>query len=383
MPTIRGGRREQARFPGTPAAAPSASTFDGFAQPRPSRNTEFPQPTLAWYGPEGPLEDIARDHAQAAGFSFAPWSPTQDITDTAPSSHQSAGLGFRAILAAASTNLDPLRRSRVPIFILTLEDPTVEQWRTALTVRAREVRRLPDESSQFLDDLIQLGSDAASAHVIVCSPGSGGAGASSLAVRLAAAGSRLGLEPILIDADPSGGGLDLLMAAAHVHGARWDALEHAGEGSADAIAASLPIIDGIRTLTFGPNDSHSVHTSTMTRVCHALTGHTRLLVIDTGHQPALLSELPEHTHLLVALAAEHQVEAAHRRLHAYPDTSRTYLALRRPRRTPSLSGAEIEELLQIPVALQFTSSPPPLTPSLDRRASGADAACLTFLRGTS
>ncbi len=66
----------------------------------------------------------------------------------------------------------------------------------------------------------------APAPLVAVVGGRGGAGASVLATALALTAARRDLEVTLLDLDPLGGGLDLLLGAEAAPGLRWGDLRH-------------------------------------------------------------------------------------------------------------------------------------------------------------
>ncbi|HVB27008.1 MAG TPA: septum site-determining protein Ssd [Mycobacteriales bacterium] len=102
--------------------------------------------------------------------------------------------------------------------------------------------------------------------------GCGGGGASTLASALAVTGARAGARVLLVDADPLGGGIDLVFGAEQLGGLRWPVLagdgmarhraagdgaarhRAAGDGAAvrirpQTLAASLPVSHGVAMLS--------------------------------------------------------------------------------------------------------------------------------------
>lgn len=362
LPRIERGRRTRARF----LSGPSRSTQTAQS----AVNSDAVGPTLTWAGTDVSLEAIVRDHAQAAGLHVGSESMT-----SAP-----------AVVVCDAQGLDALRvPEKSSLIVVSATEPGPDIWRAALAKGAHSVRSLPEESVTLLDELTALAQQPLAARVIVCMPGSGGAGASSLTARLVRAATRLGTTPLLIDADPYGGGIDVLVESAHARGARWDALTHAGDGAAGAILDSLPVIDGTRVLTFPPAHSGAAAPGidAIARVCRALSTETELVVIDAPALPYLLTLLPAHEVIVQTLGTGHGLSAAKRRidgLRANVPTGELSLALRHPRGPHLYRAPEVESMLDAPVALEFSSSPASHVPSLDTRRTGADAACLAYMK---
>ncbi|QBJ97013.1 hypothetical protein ERC79_14420 [Rhodococcus sp. ABRD24] len=127
--------------------------------------------------------------------------------------------------------------------------PTLADWQAATGVGADHVLGLPAEEA----DLVTVFGDhgmrrEADGAVVAVVGGCGGAGASTLAAALALeaarppsrSGSRVP-SVLLLDADPFGGGLDLLLGIEDTPGLRWSGLSvEGGRVSADALHAALP-----------------------------------------------------------------------------------------------------------------------------------------------
>lgn len=93
-------------------------------------------------------------------------------------------------------------------------------------------------------------------RLIVTTPAPAGSGASVLAAALAVRASTRGLHTILIDLDPSAGGIDLLVGAERISGARWPDLAQ--------VRDPLPA-DGLRSLLPQVPDASLAHVLSMGR----------------------------------------------------------------------------------------------------------------------
>jgi secretion/DNA translocation related CpaE-like protein len=80
--------------------------------------------------------------------------------------------------------------------------------------------------------------------------GAGGAGASTIAAGLCFAASLLGRRSLLLDCDPFGGGIDLLVGAERIDGWRWPRLAGA-KGHLGDLHGQLPVADGVDVLAMG------------------------------------------------------------------------------------------------------------------------------------
>src|SRR6185295_2350808 len=105
---------------------------------------------------------------------------------------------------------------------------------------------LPEAEKWLIDRLLEAAEPAAEAPVIGVIGGRGGAGASVLATALALTAAEAGLRPLLIDADPLGGGLDLLLDAEREPGLRWPGLSTVrGRLQPALLRSELVQVDGI------------------------------------------------------------------------------------------------------------------------------------------
>ena len=120
-------------------------------------------------------------------------------------------------------------------------------WQSAVALGAEQVVELP-AADAWLAELLTKPTVAPNAmgRVLVVTAACGGAGASSVAVGLAAADHRQGRKVLLIDGDFAGGGLDLLLGAESQAGTRWTELTNlTGRLNSQTLLPSLPAPFGI------------------------------------------------------------------------------------------------------------------------------------------
>jgi len=110
--------------------------------------------------------------------------------------------------------------------------------------------------------------------------GSGGVGASTLAVGLACAGRRLG-APALVDLDALGGGVDLLLGAERVPGWRWDRLR-AARGQIGELGGQVPAAAGVTLVSMAREDASAVTRDAVAAVLASLARSSALVVMDVG-----------------------------------------------------------------------------------------------------
>ncbi|MFD9643185.1 septum site-determining protein Ssd, partial [Streptomyces sp. NPDC059082] len=131
------------------------------------------------------------------------------------------------------------------------DDPGL--WRLAVELGAESVLRLPGAESLLVDRLADAAEGAEGAALTVgVVGGRGGAGASTLACGLALAAARAGHRTLLVDGDPLGGGLDVLLGGEREEGRRWpDFAASKGRLAGGALEESLPSLRGVRVLSWG------------------------------------------------------------------------------------------------------------------------------------
>lgn len=140
---------------------------------------------------------------------------------------------------AGSFARDGLARRPGVVLVGQGSDVPDEAWLAAQALGAEYVTTLPAAAPWLVERLavgrvVQTGG----AHVLAVVGGRGGAGASALAAGLAVTGARIGLRTLLVDADPLGGGVDLVLGWESMSGQRWPELSDADQMAGEA--AELP-----------------------------------------------------------------------------------------------------------------------------------------------
>jgi secretion/DNA translocation related CpaE-like protein len=137
---------------------------------------------------------------------------------------------------------------RPGVVVATSGEPPPEAWKHAVAVGAEHVVSLPEAEPWLVAALAQAveggGGDGA---VLAVVGGRGGAGASVFAVATAVRAARSGERTLLVDCDPLGGGVDLVLGAEDLDGLRWPQVgTGAGRVPAGALHAALPApeVDG-------------------------------------------------------------------------------------------------------------------------------------------
>ncbi|MEE1941416.1 septum site-determining protein Ssd [Streptomyces sp. TRM 70361] len=246
-----------------------------------------------------------------------------------------------------------VRRAGVLLVSRDMDDPGV--WQRGMGIGAEHVVLLPDGepwlTGRIADAAEGVGRQALTVGVL---GGCGGAGASTLACALAVTAARAGHRTMLVDADPLGGGLDVPLGGERAEGLRWPALaESRGRVGGVALEESLPVLHGLRVLSWDRGDSVAVPSEAVRAVLGAARRRGGVVVVDL---PRWLDESVAEAlsqldlGLLVVPAELRAVAAAHR------VASRTGMVLRDLRTVvrgctgSGLAGGEIARLLGLRLA---------------------------------
>jgi secretion/DNA translocation related CpaE-like protein len=139
---------------------------------------------------------------------------------------------------------------RAHVSVLTTAEPATATWVAAIAVGAQHVLRLPEQEHELIRELAEAAEsareDGPRGEVVAVLGGCGGAGASLVAVALAQAAD----DALLVDLDPWGGGIDLLMGSETTPGLRWpDLALQGGRLNWSAVRDALPRHRGITLLS--------------------------------------------------------------------------------------------------------------------------------------
>ncbi|MDI6100597.1 CpaE-like family protein [Actinoplanes sp. NEAU-A12] len=152
---------------------------------------------------------------------------------------------------------------------------------------AGNVAVLPEAEPWVIDQFVtgeQAGPPAACRTLAVIG-GRGGAGASILAAGLATTAVRAGYRTLLIDADPLGGGLDLVLGWEQVGGLRWPALAGAdGRVDPPALLGALPHRGDLVLLSFDRDELPGVPIEAMAATLDAARRGRDVIVADLPRQ---------------------------------------------------------------------------------------------------
>ena len=197
------------------------------------------------------------------------------------------------------------------------EDPP---WRLAEALRVEQVAVLPTAEAWLVDRFADhaTGGDRRG-RVVAILGGSGGAGASVLATGLAVTARRRGLDTLLVDADPLGGGVDLVLGWERIAGLRWPELVDArGRVSPPALVSALPGEGSLAVLSFDRSELDAVPVDAMAAALDAGRRGRDLVAIDLPRRfdDASLLALTAADRAFLVVPAELRACAAARRVAA-------------------------------------------------------------------
>jgi secretion/DNA translocation related CpaE-like protein len=176
-------------------------------------------------------------------------------------------------------------RARLPrrtdLVIVSRSDQAADPWQYAESLGAAQVATLPAAQSWLVDRLAGSHGRAGPAPVAAVLGGRGGAGASVLAAGLAVTAASHGRRTLLVDADPLGGGLDLMLGWEDDSGVRWPELtDTSGRLDARALVGALPGRGDLALLSFDRRELSTTPPEAMAAVLAAGRNARDLVVVD-------------------------------------------------------------------------------------------------------
>lgn len=271
--------------------------------------------------------------------------------------------------AARVADLGLPRRSEVYVLGQATDRDETHSWSARL---GAAVVTLPEGAGDLAAVLAELASRRPRAGRILCVVGgSGGVGASTLAAALAVTAARTGERTLLVDGDPTGGGLDLLLGAEHLPGWRWPRLA-AARGHLGDLGGELPHAEGVELLSMdrSPGTLGPLHPEQVAAVlgsaarCHGLTVVDLPRAVDAGGAEAL--RRADQTLLLVQ-GDVRGVAAARRVALLVSPTCRSLAVVVRMGRTRGLEATTVAQALELPLLATVEHDP-----SLARGAERGD-----------
>lgn len=138
--------------------------------------------------------------------------------------------------------------------LFMVDDHPQDRWPDAVALGARGLVQTADDAG-LLAHLARVSDGPGDAALCVVTGASGGVGASTFAAVCASRSAARSWATVLVDADDSGPGIDLLLGSEDVEGMRWPDLDTSSAHlAADAVAESLPRSGGFAHLSVGRRD---------------------------------------------------------------------------------------------------------------------------------
>jgi secretion/DNA translocation related CpaE-like protein len=195
---------------------------------------------------EPALRDEVDRVAAAVGVRVVHIGSTSPVSRKTWSAAAAVVLDEAAAEGCARTGLP----RRAHVIVVTASEPASTTWAAAIEVGARHVLRLPAQERDLVRELADAGESArdncAGGEVVAVIGGRGGAGASLFAAALA----KVATDPLLVDLDPWGGGIDLLVGGETTPGVRWpDLALQGGRLNWSAVREALPRHRGVCMLS--------------------------------------------------------------------------------------------------------------------------------------
>jgi secretion/DNA translocation related CpaE-like protein len=257
--------------------------------------------------------------------------------------------------------------------VVVAQRADVSTYEAAMRAGAAEVIELPAGERRLIELLAGTRADpGAGPPGVVWSVlgGCGGAGASVVATALAVCAGQLG-EVLLVEADPLGAGLDILLHAEQVPGIRWPDLSAAGSDPLPppALRDALPRAHGVRVLAV---DRRAVPVEGPTpaalgAVLEAARRIAALTVVDVSHSTgrAASTALDDSHQAVVVVPNDVRAVAAASRLTRWAAGHCANLALVVRAESRGLRPTDVAHALALPLAGVLPSGPA-LTASFHR-----------------
>ncbi|GAA2619555.1 septum site-determining protein Ssd [Actinomadura fulvescens] len=230
------------------------------------------------------VDDLLRLAAAAA----APIEVARDLDQARPGWHASSLVLVGADLAK-SLAATPFQR-RADVVLVAPATDTEEVYKLAVQIGAQELAELPRDEAWLIDALATAAEPVNGCGTTICLTGSvGGAGVSVLSAGLGLSAARQGLRTLLIDGDPLGGGLDLVLGLEHHDGARWpDFADRRGRLSPSTLREALPGLGDLSVLSWQRKEPVRVSEEAVHSLIDAAVRGYDLVVVDV---PRYVGEL--------------------------------------------------------------------------------------------
>lgn len=181
---------------------------------------------------------------------------------------------------------------RPGVVVVSREPLPAAGWAAAVEAGAERVAVLPEDEAWLLSRsaaAVQVPADRG--WLVAVGSSCGGAGSSTLAAAVALAAAP---GVALVDADPWGAGLDVLLGAERAEGLRWPELAGLrGRVDGEALVAALPEVGGVHLVAASRSAPGPVPADAVTAVTEAARGSGRSVVVDLPRSSAMDGSVAE------------------------------------------------------------------------------------------
>lgn len=261
------------------------------------------------------------------------------------------------------------------------DGPPDADWEVVQRLGAEHLAVLPAAEPWLIDQFAEVGANGApssvrptassvaagsisalgASRVVAVLGGRGGAGASVLAGGLAVTAARRGLRTLLVDADPLGGGVDLVLGWESLDGLRWPALSQAsGEVPAPALVEALPGRSDLVILSWDRGEPMTVPPEAMLAALDAGRRGRDLTIVDLPRrldESAMLAlRAADQVYLVVPAELRACAAAARVAAVAGPHCGALSVVVRQPG-PGGLAVKEVIAALRLPYAGTIRSEP--------------------------
>ncbi|GAA2988201.1 septum site-determining protein Ssd [Actinokineospora diospyrosa] len=269
-------------------------------------------------------------------------------------------LDDRALVTCAEAGLP--RRGGVVLVVAGTPPPGC--WEHAVRLGVEQVVSLPEDEPWLAAALADATEAPAGTEgrVLAVLGGQGGAGASVFATAVALAAVGTGTNALLVDCDPLGGGLDLLLGAEGEPGLRWpDVRLRSGRVPVSSLHASLPgRTKGKSRLTLlsGAREGDGPSSDAVIAVMEAgkRAGETVVCDLPRTPDPTSRAVFDRADLTVVVVPAELRAAAATRRLTKYLASQGIHPSLV-VRSAPHLRPTDIARAVDLPLLATYRRDP--------------------------
>jgi secretion/DNA translocation related CpaE-like protein len=213
-----------------------------------------------------------------------------------PPSRRMVWTGASAVLvdvAAARRCRDLGLPRRQHVVLVLSEKPEADEFEVAIAVGAQRVITLLGQETELvslLSEIADPASGARNAPVVAVIGGRGGGGATVFSVVLAQVAAQASGASLLVDADPWGGGIDLVLGVEQDSGLRWpDLAVQGGRLNYSALRDALPTRRGVSVLSLGRRGAE-VDAGALAAVVDAGSRAGTTVICDLPRQASVVAE---------------------------------------------------------------------------------------------